>query len=369
MPALRKPVFKIVYNGKNITLDISRFITSISYTDKVIGESDEIDIALEDTDGRWRDKWYPTKGDKIKLQMGYEGYMLDCGEFKVDQLELSGPPHMVNIRGIASWVTSAMRTKDSYAHENKTLRQIAEYVAARNGLKVVGKIYTIRIARSTQDKEPDFAYLKRISEEFGYVFSVRGDKLVFTSIYELEDGKPVRELDFSDLISYNLVDKTNETFDSAVASYHDPVSSDLVEYKVETVENADNVAFRKIVSLAKEAFGAGDPPSLILNTKSENKQQAELKAKAALHAANSKQQEFSCEIEGDPLMVAGMNFDLTGFGELSGKYHITQSSHSLSKDGGYTTSIEAKRVGYLQKIKQKSTKKRKPRPYTVEVIK
>jgi uncharacterized protein len=368
MPALRKPVFKIVYNGKNITLDISRFVTSITYTDKVVGESDEIDIALEDTDGRWRDKWYPAKGDKIKLQMGYEGYMLDCGEFKVDQVELSGPPHMVNIRGIASWVTSAMRTKDSYAHENKTLRQIAEYVASKNGLTVVGKIYTIRIARSTQDKEPDFAYLKRISDEFGYVFSVRGNQLVFTSVYDLEDGKPVRELDFNDLISYNITDKTNETFDSAVASYHDPVQNEVMEYKVETVENADNIAFQKIVALAKDAFG-GAAPTLFVKTKAENKQQAELKAKAALHAANSKQQEFSCEIEGDPLMVAGMNFDLTGFGELSGRYHITQSAHNFNKDSGYGTSIEAKRVGYLQKVKQKPKKKRKPTPYTVQIVK
>lgn len=358
MPALREPVFKIFYNGKSITEDLSRFLLSVTYIDKVVGESDEIEIQLEDTDGRWRESWYPEKGDKIKLQMGYKDFVVDCGEFEVDEIRMSGPPDIVTIRGMAAWVTSAMRTKDSYAHENTTLKQIAEYVAKKHGLTLQGQIYTIRIARNTQDQETDLAYLARISKEYGYVFSIRGNLLIFTSVYELEDGKPVKEIDRTDLIDYDLLDKTSETFSAAVCSYHDPNTNSTVEYTYETVVNADNVAFKKIVKTDK----------LLIKTKAENKQQAEAKAKAALHEVNGKQKQASISVSGDPLLVAGNNYDFTGMGNMSGRYHITQSTHNETKSDGYKTSMESKMVGFISKVKNKPKKPRKKPSYHLEII-
>lgn len=474
MANIKKPDVKILYRGHNVTDDFSPYLISVTYTDKVIGESDEIEIQLMDPDGRWREGWYPSKGDRIKLQMGYTDTMVDCGEFEVDEMTISGPPDVVTIRGIASWVTSAIRTRDSNAHENKTLKEIAEFVCKKNGLTLVdgsvtktiasqnlakeslqvksladsiqsvstsesalmfqkvfatrndliainntvklkgfttistsladvitylsnfpsssisartfyistaadnlkrisdvmsrsvqpsrkittgGVLYTLRIARSTQNNETDLAYLKRISEEFGFIFSIRGNQMIFTSIYDIEDGKPVLEIDRTDMSSYDLKDKTSETYASAVCKYHDSKNNKLVEYKVETVEGSDKVAFSKNVK----------SDTLYIKSKAENEQQAELKARAALHAANSKQQELNFAVEGNPLLIAGNNIDVTGLGILSGKYHIIQSTHRFEKSSGYTTDVSTKRVGFIAKTRAKSKKPRKVN-YTYTVV-
>lgn len=338
--------FKITYNGKDISADLTRYLTGVNYTDRVIGKSDEITIDLEDSDGLWRNTWYPQKKDKIKLQMGYDDLLVDCGEFEVDEIELSGPPDVVQLKGIATWVTSAMRTKDSYAHENKTLKEIAQTVCDKLGLTLQGTIYTIRIARSTQDRETDLAYLKRISDEFGYVFSVRGTVMTFSSVYELEAGLPVRTFNREDITSYNIRDKTSGTYKNAMVIYHNPKSGEPVEFD----QPADTT-----IPVASE-------DTLVIKNKAETNEQAMLKAKAALHWANTKQKEGSIVIPGDPLMVAGNNFDLDDMGILSGRYHILESIHSETRSGGYITTLQIKQVGFIDPTKiKKPRKKRKSR--------
>ena len=70
------PAFELSYNGKSITADIARHALSVSYTDHLSGESDELDVELEDVDGRWLDGWYPDKGATLALKLGYRGAAL-----------------------------------------------------------------------------------------------------------------------------------------------------------------------------------------------------------------------------------------------------------------------------------------------------
>jgi len=44
---------------------ISPYITSVSYTDNEHGQSDEIELQIEDSEHRWKSSWYPTKGDLL----------------------------------------------------------------------------------------------------------------------------------------------------------------------------------------------------------------------------------------------------------------------------------------------------------------
>ncbi len=65
-------------------------------------------MELDDTDGRWLDKWYPGKGDTLTLKMGYQGEkLLSCGTFSIDEIEVSSPASVVSIRGVATSVNSA----------------------------------------------------------------------------------------------------------------------------------------------------------------------------------------------------------------------------------------------------------------------
>jgi len=369
MAQVRQGRFKISYNGKDITRSMSEYLLSVTYTDKVTGETDEIEVLLEDTDGLWRSSWYPEKGAKLKLSMGYDEQLVDCGEFEIDEIVQSGPPDTIAIKGLAAWVTSAMRTRSSSAHEGKTLKQIAEAIAAKNDLTVTGKIYTIRLERSTQHQETDLAYLKRISEEYGYVFSVRGKQLVFSSVYDLEQGLPVLEIDRSDLMAWSITDKTADTYSDAEVQYRNPKTKEKVShsYKAQDPQSASYAPYvsptqqQLVNSYVKRAWQPPlSPDRLALNTRADNKQQAEAKAKAALHKANSRQQEGTLDLEGYPLLVAGNNFLLTGMGRNSGKYHIEKSTHRIDRSGAYTTSLDIKRVGFVEKVKEQPKKKKKP---------
>jgi phage protein D len=324
---VREIAYKITYNNKDVTADLTPYVTGVTYTDKTEGESDTIEIQLEDTDGLWRGAWYPTKGDTLQVEAGYTDLLLPCGVFQIDEIEISGPPDVVSIRGMATGTQPAIRTRNNSAHENKTLREIANTIGGAHGLTVQGEIEEIRINRATQYRETDLAFLKRISWKYGHVFSVRGDLLVFQTIYGLEGADAVSEVDRTDLIRYSLTDKTAETYKAAEVKYHDPVQKKVIRH-TETATAADT---------------SGD--TLVLQCKAETPTQAQAQARAALHRANTRRQSGSLSLPGDPLLVAGSNFTLTGLGVLSGMYHIEESRHSLSRASGYTTDLTVKKVG------------------------
>lgn len=347
MEKIRVPKFKIVYDNRDITEDISPNVLSLSYTDNDSKEADEIDITVEDVDALWRNSWYPQKGSKISLSIGYEidAVLLDFGTFEVDEVSLSGPPDTIQIKAIAAGFKKGMRTKKSKSFENQTLRQIAQYVAAQNGLTLVGTIANVKFTRVSQNREKDLSFLARIAHEYGYLFSVRDTQLIFTSVFEIEAGQPVRTIDRSQLRSYNIKDKTSETYKAVNVAYHNPQDGAVKTARVDTLSNRDNVTYKQIAS----------EDTLEMRSKAETPAQADEKAKAAIHYKNSDQRTGSLNMEGEPLLVAGNNFMLTGLGELSGKYYITKSSHRLDKGSGYTTGVEIKQISAAtaaQKTKQ-----------------
>ena len=220
---LPSATFQVLYNNKNITADISNHIISLSYTDKVEGESDEIEINLEDTDLMWQNAWYPKKGAKLKVTIEQDGHVLNCGSFTIDEIEMSkdrGAGDVVSIRGLAASINHKTRTKRSSAHENKTLREIAISIAANNGLTVVGKIANIVFKRITQYKETDLGFLRRLAGDYGYTFSIRDNIITFTNVYELEARKHVLTLDKTDLLSHKVKDKTTRVYKAAKVKHH-----------------------------------------------------------------------------------------------------------------------------------------------------
>jgi len=352
------PKFTVLYNNRNITKDIARYMLSISYNDKTAGESDEVEIELEDTDQLWQNSWYPEKGANLTVTI--EG--LKCGVFELDEVELKGPPDTVTIRGMATGLTTSLRTKKSDAHENKTLKQIAEKVASKNNLTVQGDVPDISIGRVTQMQETDLKFLKRISKDYGVMFSVRGTVIVFTSIYSIEGRAASLSVDKSDISGYSFKDKADGMIkDAKVASKNSKKNSavstnlDFEKYK------SDNPAY--------SAPAVTNQDSGVQFGRTENTQQAEAKAKAVMHLSASNQQEGVIAMQGNILACAGNNINVSGFGRLSGKFHIKASSHKIDKSGGYTTECEIKRLQEPTKAQQVSKPVKKQQVKDVPVRK
>mgnify|MGYP003583678337 FL=1 len=324
------PVFVLSYEQKNITSDITPYVRSVTYTDYLSGQSDELEVELEDADGRWVRHWYPGKGDTLSLKIGYEAApLLPCGAFEIDEIEFAQPPATVSIRGLATGVKKSVRTRVGRAYENTTLAAIAQRIAKRNKLTLTGKIRDIRIDRVTQYKERDIELLTRLAMEYGHAFKIVGRKLVFTDIADLRSGKSVATLKATDLIAIRLRDKIKDIYRNAKVTYHDPKTKKLVVSEVKD----DRVA-------------SGD--TLKLSGRSASKATAEAKGRAALDEANQQQTAGSLTLQGNPKLVAGVTFDLADCGKLSGKYLIESARHHLDR-GGYTTELEVKRVALQER--------------------
>lgn len=318
-----KPIFKIEYNQKDITKDVSNQVLNIEYTDYEHGQSDEITITFDDTQKLWQSSWIPSKGDSLRVFIGYEGEkLLNCGAFEIDEIEFATPPDILTVKALATGITKALRQNNSVAYENKTLKQIASEIAQKHSLALVGEIEDVRVERITQNQERDLTFLKKLAEQYGYIFKIAEGNLVFYKTEKLTGADAAKILYRTDLTRITLSEKTSKNYKAVTVSYHNPKTG------------------KKITATAKnEKCVKGD--TLKITERCENKQQALLKAKAALAKGNNTI-EGSIDLVGTPNLIAGLNIELKDLGYFSGKYHITQTRHFIDRTSGYGTSLEVK---------------------------
>jgi len=329
------------YAGRNITADVTTMVTEISYKDKVAHHSDEVEVTLEDRDHRWQGPWFPVRGDFVELFIGYDGEkLLDCGDFQVDELELKGPPDSFHMKCIAAGITPSIRTPRSAAYENQTLLQVANTVAARHGMTVVGAPQSINVAwaRLSERTETDLNFLRSLALRHNYDFSIRGQQLVFYARTPLEQQQSLMTLSRTEFIpssylpvkSFEFNTRTQQIYRSATVAYLNPQQKKLIA--AQSQAQADGI----------NSVPTGDDLHIV--TRCEVPQHAQLKADSALHDANKDQVTGRIETEGTILLCAGVNVDISGFAAFDGKYHIESSRHRLERSSGYTTEVEVRKL-------------------------
>ena len=223
-----RPVWHLTYEGVDVTDELAPMVLSAEYVDHLKGSSDELQITVEDRAGRWREGWFPSRGDRLTLKLGYDGEpLLDCGTFAVDEVEMRGPPDTVAIGALAAPLSPDLRNKVSRAFESTTLREIAERIARELGLELVGEVADIRIGRVTQTAETTLAFLRRVADEYGYAFSIRPPRLVFYEIARLEAAPAAVVIDRTKLLSYSLKGTTQETYVACELTFLDPATKEL----------------------------------------------------------------------------------------------------------------------------------------------
>ncbi|MER0491129.1 phage late control D family protein [Morganella morganii] len=352
------PVFILWYLQKNITSDITPYVTRVTYSDNIKSESDTIELELDDTDGRWLDKWYPGKGDTLTLKMGYTGEkLLSCGTFSIDEIEVSSPPSVVSVRGVATSVNHALRTKSSRGFENTTLAAIAGRIAKKHQLKLVGSIEDIKIDRITQYAETDVGFLRRLAGEYGYAVKVVSYQLVFSHLATLRSQDPVRQLKPQDVAGFSLRDTINRVYKSAKVKHQKSSDKKLIVYEADggTSESDKQVKGGKTTSA----------DSLKVNSRVSDPDSARIKADSALAGHNEYQQSGSLTLMGTPRLTAGNKIELTGFGRLSGQWLITTARHAFDRNSGYTTEIDVARGPETQGKAKKGRKSGKNQTLTV----
>jgi phage protein D len=349
METARKPTAILFLNKKDITNSVQQYLSSVTYTNHEEEATDEISLVLDNTSGIWLEEWYPTEGDTLQLYIGYQDKQVDSGLFEIDDITLSGMPDQITVKAIAAGTSKALRTRNNKAFEEQTLRQIAKYFCKKHGFTLIDgshMLAQIWLDRKTQENKTDLAFLSDLAKEYGFMFTVKGSKMVFISYHDLEETPSVCEIDKTQVSSYELNEKTYDTYASGSIRHRNPRKG-LIEYSAENVletNRTDKKIFTGHVS---------------------SKGQAEAKVKGGLWNKNKYRQSGTIVLPGEPLLIAGNNFDFTGMGMGSGKYHIPTSTHSIDSSGGYTTALEIRKTGTIPRPKR-VPRVTQPKPTTTE---
>lgn len=300
--------------------------------DKAAELAEERRKAAENTDLKIqavivRQNW---KGD------GKDEY-LDCGAFELDDLDVSGPPATVTIKGTSLPYRAKIRqTLNSQAWEAFNLSAIAREMADRNGLSCLYLSgFDPFYERTEQYKTSDIKFLQRLCHDAGISLKVTNQMLVLFDQAEFEDKDAVFTIKRAgdqvkaEYTKYKLSVETADTqYQSCRVRYTDPATGQTIE----------GIAY---VDDYKE--DDKDNQQLEVTAKVSTQSEAETLAKKRLRLHNKYAKTCSFTLPGDPTKVAGLTFQIEGWGAWDRKYIITQAKHSVSSSG-YTTQIEGRAV-------------------------
>ena len=330
------PDFTIAYEQKDITADIKPYLLTISYTDFLGGQSDELQVDFEDVDGRWLRAWYPEQGDSLSLSLGdqFTG-LVALGSFEIAEIEYSHAPSVISIKALSTGITRANRTLQPKAYEKTTLAKLVRLIAQRLKLSVTGTVADIAIERVTQYQERDVEFLARLAREYGHTFKIVDKTLVFHANAELSKTEPVALLLPQDITRLRLRDLIKGVPDEAVVTGYDAKTKATRQIR------------RKSKLVRGEAKHKPTDTLKIVANRGESDQQLAARADAALADAQQSQIVGSIELVGNAKLVAGQIVQLAGYGKLSGKYLVKQAQHEIRRSGGYTVSLDVKMIEYV----------------------
>lgn len=323
-----KVALKIVYEGKDISIDLMPYLISFTYRDKAIGEADELSLHMRDNAHIWKWVWNPKKGDKITATISQGGNSLPCGDFDVTEVAFHGNRdngHTCTITALGAGVLDQHRTKTSWAHEGKTLKAVAEHIASKYHYKVQGIIHNFSIGRVTMWNETELGFLHRIAEEFGYFFSLKGNTLIFTYLPEMNNAAGATTVNRLDLMGYSIKDKVVGTYVRMQNRYYHA-------RKKLVIDNSMNSA------------GTGSVDVHRTHCKVDNDEQGIQRVGGRLYKKNMDQVQIDVVMPGNVYILAGNNVNTEGFFNYNGVYMISEATHTISRDGSYITSAVFKKI-------------------------
>ncbi|KFC12939.1 phage protein D [Trabulsiella guamensis ATCC 49490] len=165
--------FTLLSDGKDVTEAIRRGVNEIRFTDNgaATKQTDSLDITLYS-----EVLALPPKGVTLSLSLGFNGNMVNKGQFTVCQVKSSGPPRKIQITATAAPMNNARHGYDATStrnrtFEDKTLGDILERVAADNGLtgRISASLVNIKVPSVIQLAESDLSMMSRLASQYGAV--------------------------------------------------------------------------------------------------------------------------------------------------------------------------------------------------------
>ena len=344
-----QPVFRIIADDKDITALINDRLLLLRTTDKPGMDSDDFELKLDDRDSALA---LPARGAVLEVYLGYAGQTLTrLGRYTVDQIDLSGPPSTLEIRGKACDMRGTGKTIRSGAWENVSLQQIVRDIAARNGWQPQCPVTTI-VPRLDQMSESDINLITRLAQEYNCTAKIANGVLL---VLPRQAGKSASGKQLGVVtVSSNEVRRWKFHLQDRAA--HKAVQTKHQDPKTGTVQtaqstNEDGPEDLNAVFVARHVYP--------------NKPAAEQAAKARLDAFNRSTATVYLEMMGRTDLFSERVLAVQGFKDgLDGEYLIDNVTQTFTATG-WDTTVQCN-GGNKGKAAAKSGKATKTKPLKVE---
>lgn len=332
------PIYRIKIDGHDITPKVDSRLESLTLTDNRGFEADQLDLTLDDSDGKLD---IPPRGATLDLAIGWESSgLIDKGTFTVDEIEHSGTPDKLTIRARSADMREGLTMRRERSFHGKTIGEIVRTIAGQNSLSPVvsSDLSGKSVGHMDQTSESDANFLSRLAQHFDAIATVKAGKLLFTPIGKGMSalGKALGEVTIirsdGDSHRFNVADR--EIYTSVKAYFQDTKSAK----KGEVLVTKDGVQKK---GKTKQVEASADNTMVLRHTYA-SKGNAERGALAAWKRIQRGKAEFSITLAiGRPELFPEVPVTVKGFKPIidSTKWILARATHSLG-DGGLTTQIE-----------------------------
>ena len=326
----RRAEIGVSYEHIDISSNIRDSVTLMSYVDVASGESDSISLTIQDRERKWMGGWFPQKGDHIGAEMRFYDWEREgshsgirCGDFEVDEINISGPPASCSIGAVSIPRSEAFNEEERTKNwEDVTVQEIAAEIAGRAGLSLYYEAEEIPVKSLEQDKQTDCKFLYSVCEKYGLAMKVFSEKVIIFNEAIYEAAAPVTTLNYEDFSRYNYSSGLEGTYTGAKLSYTDPGTG---EDHIVTVGGGN-----RIMEINEEADSAED---------------AQRKAIAELNNANKKAVTFSGTIMARKEMLSSCCIMISGVWIPDGIYYLDRVTTKRGSNGASQQTFEAHQVG------------------------
>lgn len=230
MPANIPGLRLTLEDGTDLADKIDPRFLSLSLSEKRGGESDTLELTIQNHDGAMV---MPKKGVYLSLALGWiDGIdvsigLVDKGRFKVDEVELEGPPEIIIIRARAADMTGVHRKRQDKVWKDTTLGAIITAIASEGGqsASVHPDLASIEVKAIEQGTKSNKLFVKHLGRRYDAVATWKNKTLVFMPIGSATtaSGKAIPTFNWSKRTGwkYNFRAADHDEFDGAEAQYRD----------------------------------------------------------------------------------------------------------------------------------------------------
>ena len=252
-----RPDWRILIDDQDRTGAFRDRLLSLTITDESGYHADTVSVRLDDRDGRIV---LPRPGVEMAVQLGYEETeRAQMGRYRVDEVEVSGPPDTLLVRGKSVDMFASLKQHKSRSWSG-TLGNIVRVIAAEHDLeaRVSSRLASVQILHMDQTEESDLHFLTRLGQQYDAVAKPAGRYLLLVARGEAmtATGRSMtsKTLHRSQTSRHRFTMPNRSRYRSVIAYFHEPKSG--TKSRVRVGSGTPSYTLRNPYPTANEARAA-----------------------------------------------------------------------------------------------------------------